>query len=456
MAKKFDFDIGLIDSHTKTYTGEVRGCAVQYHQRGGSYPESKADFVHFEAQRVSDGWRLETISFAKEPKLHISMKNYHPEALTALAELAAEHGIHRFKVSPFLEDFFNKNAKTMTVYHSEVGIDGKPIDWKGFMERAQAIVNRFGGPGHKEAEQDLMFERRVPEASATTYRFDRNPNIDSFDKSYFEIKDLPITIPVNERYNPYGLPDPLLNIALGKQVQGTTPAPNTQKDPEIIKRIAGTMAEAFDRMRLNLSPNARNGVGDVLENIHGALKTASKSGVLNDSVACEACFLLKRSFDQDASRIENALRMQGISFDAASSIRNDVVETAKTSIPKLGLSWAHARTVGGEPIARIPIDTLSPEQVRFIKSTLDQKQIPFDEKHSKALQQNSIRVTGHEAVAKLVGKSLIPSAESEFSKRIALEYLERATLEGGIHGKFTAQLSASDSQIIKREPPGPR
>lgn len=84
-------------------------------------------------------------------KLHVSAA--HPEALEGLAQLGIRHGIPEFKFIdqkhfPRMQNPSHKQAgKTAVFFYHEQTVNGAAIDWRAFMQEAEEIVHKHGGPG---------------------------------------------------------------------------------------------------------------------------------------------------------------------------------------------------------------------------------------------------------------------------------------------------------------------
>jgi hypothetical protein len=92
----------------------------------------------------------------------------------ALAALAIDHKLAEFKFSPAAmlqkdqsPEAGSSKGKTAVFYHTENGIDGKPINWETFIREASAIVTAFGGPG-----QTVERSRHIPGSSGIYYSTD--------------------------------------------------------------------------------------------------------------------------------------------------------------------------------------------------------------------------------------------------------------------------------------------
>lgn len=98
-------------------------------------------------------------------KIHISVTT--PEAQAKLAELGLKHGIvvSKFAVDP---ESINRHreqcGKTAVFYHSEKGVDGKPINWPKFIEEANKIVKEHG------AGPPVQRDQKVPGSHGIFYR----------------------------------------------------------------------------------------------------------------------------------------------------------------------------------------------------------------------------------------------------------------------------------------------
>lgn len=92
--------------HTEQHKASVRGTEVSYLQTGN---EHIPDWIKFDGY-PKGGVKARDNTFLG-PKLHITMKEFHPEALEMLVQLAMDHGITKFKVIQPDKAFFDTHPK---------------------------------------------------------------------------------------------------------------------------------------------------------------------------------------------------------------------------------------------------------------------------------------------------------------------------------------------------------
>jgi Ca2+-binding EF-hand superfamily protein len=173
-------------------------------------------------------------------KIHVSASTV--QAQEALVALAIKHGLGEFKfgdIDKFQEKGFHQAGKTAVFYHTELGVDGKPIDWAKFVQEADNIVNKLGGPG-----QPVLNDKAVKGSKAVFYRNDHGV-VGDFDHTgeprYVANKDLEAYakqkgLPLDRLYNLGDRPDPFKEIEVKSRGVVVPPAvATTPATPESLK-----------------------------------------------------------------------------------------------------------------------------------------------------------------------------------------------------------------------------
>jgi hypothetical protein len=205
-----------------------RGFArYQSEQNNQEYIKYSPDFwVRFEAS-PERGQKAPASAETTGWKMHVSASTV--EAQEALAKLAVEMGISKFKfaseVDSFLNQDYKQSGKTAVFYHSETDMQGNPIDWAKFAAEAERIVQENGGPGPV-----VQRDARIDGTEAVFYRNDRGAqNEDYVARDGITVYGQKNNVSEDQLYNLGNEPDPFARVVVqdGKGVM----VPEGQEPP---------------------------------------------------------------------------------------------------------------------------------------------------------------------------------------------------------------------------------